>query len=161
MKLKKLIDVEIEKWLLIISFIFLILLVLVQVLARYIFSVPVGWNAELSRYLLIWITWISASYAIRMREHIRITLLVDRFSPKGKKITELFVIFVWSAFAFAMAFVGTEVVLSTQMLGQQTSSLGIPMWIVYIIIPLSGVLMIIRLVQQVYFIIKDKVELTN
>lgn len=161
LKLKQLLDVKLEEWLLIISFIFLILLVFLQVISRYIFNVPVGWSAELSRYLLNWITWISASYAIRQQEHIRITLLVDRFSKKGKKITELFVIIVWSMFAFVMASVGTEVVMSLQMMGQKTSTLGIPMWVVYLIIPIGGILMIIRLIQQVYFIITDKVELIN
>lgn len=161
LKLKQWLDVKLEEWLLILSFIFIILLVFLQVVSRYVFNVPVGWSSELSRYLLIWITWISASYAIRKQEHIRITLLVDRFSRRAKKITELFVIIVWSAFAFVMAFVGTEVVLSLQMMGQKTSTLGIPMWVVYLIIPIGGVLMIIRLIQQVYFVITNNESLPN
>lgn len=159
--LKKWLDVKLEEWLLVASFILIILLVFIQVASRYVFNVPVGWSAELSRYLLIWITWISASYAIRKREHIRITLLVDRFSLKAKKVTELFVILVWSLFAFVMAFVGTEVVLALKMTGQTTSTLGVPMWVVYLIIPIGGFLMITRLIQQVYFVITDKLDLEN
>lgn len=156
MKLKQLIDIKLEELLLMISFIFIILLVFIQVISRYVFNVPVGWSAELSRYLLIWITWISASYAIRKREHIRITLLVDKFPSLWKKVNELFVIFIWGVFAFIMAFVGTEVVLSLKLMGQTTSTLGIPMWVVYLIIPLGGIMMIIRLIQQIYFVITDK-----
>lgn len=156
MKWKEWLDIKLEEWLLIMSFIFIILLVLLQVVARYILNASVGWSAELSRYLLIWITWISASYAIRKREHIRITVLVDRFSKNAKKITELFVILVWGSFAFVMAYVGTEVVLQLYKMGQKTTTLGISMWVVYLIIPLGGILMLIRLIQQIYFVFKDK-----
>lgn len=161
MKIKEWLDVKLEEWLLITSFIVLISLVFIEIVSRYIFSSSVGWSAELSRYLLIWITWISVSYTIRKREHIRITLVVDRFPPKLQKITELLVLIAWSAFAFVMAVVGTDVVLSIKMLGQKTSTLGIQMWIVYLIIPVAGVLMIIRLIQQAYFVIKDKTGLPN
>lgn len=158
---KQWLDIKLEEWLLIISFIFIILLVFLQVLSRYALNIPVGWTAELSRYLLIWITWISASYAIRKREHIRITMLVDRFSPKGKKITELFVTIVWAMFAFVMAIVGTEVVLILKDFGEQTSTLKMPMWIVYLIIPIGGILMILRLIQQAIFIFTDREYSSN
>lgn len=157
MKWKELIDVKLEEWALIISTVVIVLLVFLQVLARYIFDISIGWSSELSRYLLIWITWVSASYAIRMREHIRITTVVNLFPAALKKIVEVFVVIVWFAFALAMAIEGTKVVMAIQMMNQTSSILGWPMWVVYLILPIGGVLMMIRLIQQLYFIFSGKI----
>lgn len=156
MNWKEWIDIKIEEWILIIATIFIILLVFIQVLARFVFNISVGWSAELSRYLLIWITWISMSYTIRKSDHIRITLIVERLPQKVQKVIEVIVILVWSAFAFIMAYVGTEVVQTMKLMGQKTSTLGISMWVVYLIIPIGGVLMLIRLVQQLYFVFRPE-----
>lgn len=156
MNWKELIDVKLEEWLLIVSTIFIVLLVFLQVVTRFVFNISVGWSAELSRYLLIWITWISMSYTIRKNDHIRITLVVERLPEKFKKVIEVIVIVVWSSFAFVMAYVGTEVVQTIKLMGQKTSTLGISMWVVYLIIPIGGALMLIRLVQQLYFVFKPE-----
>lgn len=156
MNWKEWIDIKIEEWLLIIATIFIVVLVFIQVLARFVFNVSVGWSAELSRYLLIWITWISMSYTIRKNDHIRIMLVVDRLPVQFRKIIEVIVIVVWAAFALVMAYVGTEVVQTMKLMGQKTSTLGISMWVVYLIIPLGGILMLIRLAQQLYFVFKPE-----
>lgn len=156
MNWKELIDIKLEEWLLIVSTIFIIILVFIQVLARFVFNISVGWSAELSRYLLIWITWISMSYTIRRNDHIRITLVVDRLPQKIRKTIEVIVILLWASFAYVMAYVGTEVVQTIKLMGQKTSTLGISMWIVYLIIPIGGILMLIRLIQQLYFVFKPE-----
>ncbi|PID02497.1 C4-dicarboxylate ABC transporter permease [Sporosarcina sp. P2] len=156
MRWKELIDIKMEEWLLIISTLFIVVLVFLQVLARYVFNISVGWSAELARYLLIWITWISMSYTIRKNDHIKITFLVDRLPVNVQKIVQVIVILLWSVFAFVMAIVGTQVVQTIKLMGQKTSTLGLPMWVVYLIIPIGGVLMLIRLVQRLYFIFKPE-----
>ncbi|PID21756.1 C4-dicarboxylate ABC transporter permease [Sporosarcina sp. P3] len=156
MKWKELIDIKMEEWLLIISTLFIVALVFLQVLSRYVFNISVGWSAELARYLLIWITWISMSYTIRKNDHIKITLLVDRLPVNVQKVVQVLVVLLWSVFAFVMAIVGTQVVQTLKLMGQKTSTLGLPMWVVYLIIPIGGVLMLIRLVQRLYFIFKPE-----
>lgn len=158
---KEFIDVKLEEWLLIISTIVIVLLVFLQVLARYVFDMSVGWSAELSRYLLIWITWVSTSYAIRKREHIRISVVVERLSVPIQKVIEIIVIFLWGIFATVMAIVGTQIVMNIQLMGQKTSTLGLPMWVIYVIIPLGGILMLLRLIQQLFFVITDRTEFTQ
>lgn len=49
--------------------------VLFQVIARYVFSSPLGWSDELARYFLVWSTFLSASYCVRQR----ISIKIDQF----------------------------------------------------------------------------------
>lgn len=157
MNFKKILSKDHEELFLMLSFIGLILLVFIQVVARYILNVSVGWSAELSRYLLIWITWISASYAIKREEHIRIKLLTDKMPETGRKYIEVFVLFIWTFFATIMAWGGTQMILVLHQTGQQTSTLGISSWIPYLIVPIAGMLIIIRVIEQFILIFKKGV----
>lgn len=152
---KKILDEQLEEGVLMFSFIFLILLVFLQVVSRYIFNFSLGWSEELSRYILIWITWISASYAIRKREHIRITVVKDKLPLFLQKVVELIVILLWFLFVIVMAIEGTKIVQNIQQMGQMSATVGVPMWIIYLILPIGGILMGIRLIQQLYFVFRE------
>lgn len=153
MNWRLLLDKKLEEWLLMAMLISMVLLVFLQVVAR-VMNISVGWSSELSRFLLIWITWLSAAYVIRTREHIRIMTLVEKFHPKVQKGIEVFVIICWFFFAIIMAVVGTEIVLNIKAMGQTSAALQWPTWIIYLILPIGGILIIIRLIQQIYFIFR-------
>lgn len=58
-----------------------------QVIFRYVLSIPMPWTEELARYLMIWVTFIGAGVVTRRRLHIQMDLLIDRVtSPKWKLI---------------------------------------------------------------------------
>lgn len=153
MNWKRFLDEQLEEWVLIISFIALILLVFIQVLSRYVINFSFGWTEELSRYLLIWITWISASYAIRKQEHIRIDVVKKMLPASMQKGLEVIVVLLWSIFAAVLTVQGTKIVMTIKKTGQISASLEWPMWVMYLILPIGGLLMGIRLIQQLYFIL--------
>ncbi|MFD1606968.1 TRAP transporter small permease [Oceanobacillus luteolus] len=154
MDIKSFLDKKLEEWVLIISLIILVLIVFVQVLSRYFLNYSFAWSEEIARYILIWVAWISVSYSIRRQEHLRIEFLKDRFSPTVQKYIELVVLILWFLFAIFLAIEGTNVILGIQSSGQTSPSIGMPMWIAYLAIPVGGLLMTIRLIQQVYFLFR-------
>ena len=40
-----------------------------QVVARYIFEAPLSWSEELARFLLMWLSMLSAAYAFKTKSH--------------------------------------------------------------------------------------------
>lgn len=125
-----------------------VLLVIAQVFSRYIFSMSLGWSEEIARFSLIWITWISTSYAIKKKSHIRVEVVKNLFSTKIKKIIDGIVYVVWFILAGFLLIQGIDLVLSIQSTGQVTPSTQLPMWIIYVATPIGGLLMCIRLVQE-------------
>ena len=158
MKLTAIINEKLEEWILAVSLGFIVLLVIAQVISRYIVTFPMGWSVELSRYILIWIAWISASYAVQHNTHIRVEILKDRLSRKYKKILELIILVLWFAFALFLAIAGTHFTMSVGKTTQYSPSLEMPMWIVYLGVPIAGLLMSIRLFQQVMIILRNGVD---
>lgn len=156
MKLINFLDKKLEEMVLVAFLLIMILLVFLQVISRYIADFPMGWSQEVSRFILVWIAWISASYAVQQGSHIRVEFLSNKIKGKPKAAFELLVLIIWFIFSAILAFFGTEFILDLSQRMQTSPSLDIPMYIIYLAVPVAGVLMCFRLIQQMYFIIKKE-----
>jgi TRAP-type C4-dicarboxylate transport system permease small subunit len=140
--MRKISDQIVEKTLILLLGLML-LQVVWQVFSRYILLVPSSFTDELSRFLLIWISLLGASYATGKRMHLTIDLLPNYLSGRKKKNLDLLIHFLVILFAlFVMVIGGIRLVYITLTLGQTSSSLEIPLGYIYLIIPLSGILII-------------------
>lgn len=149
MKMK---DRYIEEIFLVLTMIVMVLLIFAQVIGRYVFSAAPSWTEELARYIHIWQVWIGASYAIRLRAHIKIEAFTKLFSKSVQKVFETLAILVWFALALSLAILGTQLVISSLRNGQLTPAMQIPMWIPFLAIPIGGAGMSLRLIQQLWMI---------
>jgi len=156
MSLKSVFDKRIEESILVITMIVMVLIMFIQSTSRYVFGTSFSWGSELAQYLHIWQIWIGASLAVRMQSHIKVDVFINLFSLKTKKYLNLIAILCWFSFAGFLAFEGSKYVSEVMTSGQVSPSLQVPMWIPYLAIPIGGLLMIIRLIQQIYFLFKFK-----
>ena len=56
-------------------------LVFFQVVMRYVFSMPTSWSDEIAVYAMLWSVYLSVSWAVRERAHIRVMNFINLF-PK-------------------------------------------------------------------------------
>lgn len=155
MKLISFLDKKLEEIVLVLSLFIMLLLVFAQVITRYVFNFSMGWSVELSRYILIWIAWISASYAIQKGSHIRVEFLPEAMKGNFKKVFDLLILLIWISFTIFLAVYGTLFVMYVGERVQTSPSLGIRMSYVYLAVPIAGLLMSIRLIQQIYYLFKS------
>lgn len=140
--MRKQIDKIIERTLIVLLGLMLIQ-VLWQVFSRYILRVPSSFTDELSRFLLIWIGLLGASYATGKKMHLTIDILPSRLKGRKKKNLNLVINNLVILFAtFVMVIGGIRLVYVTLMLGQTSSALEIPLGLIYVIIPVSGILIV-------------------
>jgi TRAP-type C4-dicarboxylate transport system permease small subunit len=133
---------RIEKVLAVFFLSVIILSVALQVLARYILPVPVPWTEELSRYSLIWLTFVGAAMAIHSKGHFVLEVVLNRFSPRIKYGIELCLLLLIAVFLVINTY---SSVLVLDVLQYQTSAaLQMPMSYVYLSIPTGSVLMLIH-----------------
>ncbi|GLR69329.1 TRAP transporter small permease [Agaribacter marinus] len=76
--------VGIEDWLSIALFFALALILIAQVLSRYVLNAPLGWTEEVARYQLVLLSFIGASIGFRKRSHISFVYF-HRFMPASIK----------------------------------------------------------------------------
>ena len=117
-----------------------------QIVMRYCFSSPFSWAEELARYLQIWITFFGIGYGFRKSSHIALTLLSERF-PKWMA----YVVSVINNLVMIFA-CGVVLWVAPEFLSQQdklSSTLHVPLQIVYGIIPVGFVITIFYLVAMI------------
>ncbi len=147
-----------EEFLLVLSLAIMVMLIFGQVVGRKVFSAAPSWTEELARYIHIFQVWIGASYAVKLRQHIRVEAFITRFHGKFRQVLEILSILVWFVMALFLAVFGTELVLSSIEHGQLAPAMQIPIWIAYLAIPLGGIGMAIRLIIQIKEVLKGNYE---
>jgi len=120
--------------------------VVVGVFFRYVLRNPLGWSEELARYLMVWGALLAVSVAIQTREHVGITIVMERVPVRFARVIAIltkgiiiYFLAVLSYRGYAMAQRGTS---------QMAMSLGTSMYWPLMAVPVSGVMAIIQLVLQ-------------
>jgi TRAP-type C4-dicarboxylate transport system permease small subunit len=136
----------------------MVILTTYQVITRYIFKAPSTWSEELVGYLFGWSTMFGATIVSGERGHMRIPIIIDRFSPTLRKAFHIFgevIAFLFSA--TILVFGGYQV--SNLAMGQQTSSLGVAVGVFYWVMPICGVVILLYSVMNIIGIANGSINL--
>ena len=119
---------------------------LVQVVGRYFFPQEAISSAEeVIVYLVVWGVMIVSSQLVRTDGHVRPDLVLRILRPGVQRWVEACNCVVALVFCAAMMFYGWEIVSTSWMLDERSSTgLAFPMWIYYAALPTGGFLMFVR-----------------
>ncbi|MDA3881421.1 MAG: TRAP transporter small permease [Prolixibacteraceae bacterium] len=120
----------------------LVIDVLWQVISRYLLSSPSSFTDELAGFLLIWVGVLGAAYVHGKQEHLAIDLLLQRSSPERQQILIIIInaiILLFAIFVFVVG--GLWLSITRFQLNVVSSALHLPLGYVYLVLPISGLLM--------------------
>lgn len=122
----------------------LVLSVSWQVFSRYVFAAPSSWTEEVARFLMIWVGLLGAAYAFRTGAHLGLDILPSKLAGPSARLLNVFTMLVVGLFSLVVLIVGGgSLVALTWELRQHSAVLGLPIALVYSVIPLAGVLICI------------------
>ena len=136
---------------------FMVIIGTYQILVRYIFNSPSTVSEELLTYSFTWMSLFAAAYVFGKREHMRMGFLADKLNKKKLTILNAIIEIIIIAFALIVMVYGGISITSLSMT-QKTASLGIPMGYVYIVIPITGVVIAVYGVLNVICLIRKGEE---
>jgi C4-dicarboxylate transporter DctQ subunit len=124
----------------------------VQIVGRYFVpAMAISWAEEVIVYLVVWGVMIVSSQLVRTDGHVRPDLILRLVPPAGQRWMEAFNCVIALAFSFGMVWYGYEIVDTSLMLDERSSSdLQFRMWIYYASLPAGGALMTIRYSIRLY-----------
>jgi len=118
------------------------IIIMMQVLCRFVIDYPLTWSEEAARYLMVYTVFLGASLALRNHKMIAIEIIIESVKPKVRKILRILVALITAVFCFILLFKGVDML---EIVGRQTSAgLGISMDIPYMAIPIGAALMLIN-----------------
>jgi C4-dicarboxylate transporter DctQ subunit len=147
---KGIIKGKIEEHILAITMLLIVVLVFMQAASRFLTGASLSWGSELAIYLHILQVWVGASLAIRTGENVRIEFFVNLFPRQIKFYLDLLALLIWFSFALFIAVVGSIFVFEVFQSMQRTPTMRVLLGYPYLAVPLGGLLMSIRLIEQIY-----------
>ena len=118
------------------------ILALWQVFSRYVLNSPSTNTEESLRYLMIWMGFLGAAYCFGQDNHLSLTLLENKLHETKKKSMKIMQNIVVNITIFLVLVCGGYIFV-TSSVDQTSSTLGWSMSIIYLIMPLSGILILI------------------
>lgn len=145
---------NIELYIGVIIVIGMLILLAIQVFARYFTGVSFAWIDEITRYGLVWLAYMSAVYAIYADVHIKVDLLIKVWPKKIRKYIKHLSVIIFFIYAVIVSYYSVIWIGEIWATGTRSIALQIPMAYFQCIIPIAHILMAIRLAQVEYRYIK-------
>jgi TRAP-type C4-dicarboxylate transport system permease small subunit len=118
------------------------LMVFANVALRFTTDRSILWVEEVSRYLMIWLTFLGMGVVLRYGAHVGIDALQERFPAQAPAIRAAIFALMLAFFA-AMVWLGAGY--ATRTWGQTTPVLQVPIGAVYLAMPIGFALAIVHL----------------
>jgi len=125
----------------------LLLLVVIEVILRFL-KLPLYWSEEASRYIFFWMVMLAVAIGIEKKTHFHVDI-IDRFiNKKYRKLLYILSNIVIMLFVIVLFYEGIKFCIYSK--GAVSPSFGMPMYYVYLIIPVAALLMLFHLFIQIY-----------
>lgn len=124
----------------------------VQVLGRYFFPAhAISWAEEVIVYFVVWGVLVTSSQLVRTDGHVRPDVLLRILPAGAQRWLEVFNCLAALAFSAGMIWFGWEIVNTSLLIDERSSSaLAFPMWVYYASLPTGGALMLVRYVVRLW-----------
>lgn len=137
----------------ILAFSIMVIFAIGGVFFRYVMeSSALSFSDELCRYSFVWAVFLAAPVCTRQKSHAAVDLFVNLLPKKMKNF--LLVSSTLAVLGFLVLMVVQGIDITIKSMGTLSSSMEIPMWWIYISIPISGFLMLIFTIESIYLDLK-------
>jgi C4-dicarboxylate transporter DctQ subunit len=113
-------------------------------------SVDLTWAQEVCVYMFVWMAKFGAAYGVRTGIHVGVDVALNRLNTPSERIVVLFGLMAGAVFTFIVGTLGARFVWHMAHTEQVSPDLEIPMWIVYLAVPLGSYLMCFRFLQVAF-----------
>ncbi|MDT8402891.1 MAG: TRAP transporter small permease subunit [Bacteroidales bacterium] len=142
--MRKIIDLILSRLVIILMSV-LVIDVLLQVFGGIFISKsnPFSFTDELAEFLLIWVGLLGAAYVTGQKQHLAIEVINKKLSERNLQKLKIFINILIILFAALVLITGgTSLVIINIKLEQLSAAMQLPMWYVYMVLPLSGLFII-------------------
>ncbi len=110
-------------------------------------GIRMGWAQELCIYMFVWMAKFGAAYGVRTGIHVGVDVLINRLKDKTRAKFILIGLMGGVIFTAIVGSMGARFVYELSHTEQVSPDMELPMWIVYLAVPLGSYLMCFRFLQ--------------
>lgn len=126
----------------------LVILITFQVVNRFILHIPAAWTEEMGRYNFVWLSLLAAVRALKDRAHLSVDILTMNLKGKSKITVDIVADLMTLIFCIILMVTGYQYTVAN--IGNYCEFGKFPLYIIYSVIPLSGLLLCLVSLEQIY-----------
>ena len=129
----------------------IVLLMAVNVILRYLFSVGSVWSQELEWHLLAPLILFGIAYALQKGEHVRVDVAYTHFTAQNKERVNLLAALLCLAISVIVIWLSLQYVQQSYVIGEKSSDPGglTHRWVLKALIPIGFVLLVLQSAAEV------------
>lgn len=113
-------------------------------------ALKMTWAQEACIYMFVWMAKFGAAYGVRTGIHVGVDILAERLKGAARKTITTIAMSGGVIFTAIITVIGTDFVWHIRHGGQVSPDLEMPMWIIYLAVPLGSALMCFRFIQGLH-----------
>jgi len=155
MRIVKWLDKHLEETILVTLLVIIACVMGLQVFMRKVMNSSLSWPEEFCRYCYVWTCFLTVAYTVRYGNMLRVTVVADLFPKTARKIIFI-LINVICLVVFSVFFINSvDVVKTLTVIGQKSTAMRLPMYLVYLCTVIGFGLASLRMIQAIYKQIRD------
>nr|WP_205601014.1 TRAP transporter small permease [Halomonas socia] len=128
---------KIEAMILAVGVILMAINTVANVIGRFVFGESLHFSEEINRILIVMITFAGIGYAARHGRHIRMSAIYDALPTGGRRWLMIFICLFTALVMFTLCYYSIGYIQTTYSRGRVLPSLSIPVWIMYLWVPVG------------------------
>ncbi len=155
---------HLEEWLIAFLIGAATLVIFIAVVHRFVSGIPyiqdytvqinLSWAQELCIFMFVWMAKFGAAYGVRTGIHVGVDVILRKLHGPAYRNLVVFGLLAGALFTGTVATLGGYFVWHMSETDQTSSDLEVPMWIVYLCVPLGSSLMCFRFLQVAWNFLK-------
>ncbi|MES2117596.1 MAG: TRAP transporter small permease [Pseudomonadota bacterium] len=150
---------KLEEWLIASLMAAATVIIFLAVIHRYLSGLPIpwlqdtliqintSWAQELCIYMFVWMAKFGAAYGVRTGIHVGVDVAINRMNPAWYRRFVVIGLLAGALFTGVICALGANYVYKMSLTTQTSPDMEVPMWIVYLGVPLASGLMCFRFLQ--------------
>ncbi len=130
------------------------MLVTWQVITRYFFKSPSAITEQTSKYMFVWLVLLGTAYGFGKREHMSMVFIQEKFTGRTAVTVNIIIELIVIAFALGVLVMGGYKNTMLTMT-QSDSALPITIGMIYVMLPISGLLTVFYGICNIFKIAKS------
>lgn len=147
MRIIKWIDEQLEESLMVLLLVLICAVMLLQVIMRYGFNNSLSWPEEFCRYCYVWTTFLSLGFTMKYGNMLKVSVIMDYVPKTLRSIINIITQLIVTAFFCVFFYYSFGVVESIKKMGQTSTAMSWPMYLVYMSTIIGFGLGMIRSIQ--------------
>lgn len=126
-------------------------IVCAEVIMRYFFNLPQVWEVEITEYILLYVTFLTAPWLLREEEHVKMDVFLNLLRPRSQRVVNAITSLLCAIVCLVLVVYGTWNTVSDYREGILTyTALEIAKWPILIVIPFGSCFLFIQFVRRAY-----------